>query len=149
MKKYIAILIAVFVIVGSISVFSALAETFDAGDANMDGKVNIRDATYIQRYVASMIEFSEKETELADVNADGKVNIKDATMVQKYIAGLITRFPAADAPVDTKPTEPGEVKPTTPEGEKTTEPVATTPTKPSETTPSVDEDGYNNQIVRP
>ena len=208
MKKYISILIAVLMLAGCMTVLPALAEGFRIGDANGDGKVNIKDATHIQRYVASIIIFSDEELRFADVNADGKVNIKDATMIQKFIANLIEGFPSdneqedattasTDAvtesvgnstvstapdepttvtsaatestdpeetkpadpevtkptepaePEETKPTEPEETKPAEPEETKPTEPEVTKPTEPVVTKPSVDEDGFNNQIVRP
>ena len=58
------------------------------GDANADGKVNIRDATYIQKYVANLISFSSLETLRAETNFDGKINIRDTTFIQKLLAGL-------------------------------------------------------------
>lgn len=59
------------------------------GDVNTDSKVNIRDATSIQKYAAAIITLTEVQLEAADVNADSKVNIKDATAIQKWIAGLL------------------------------------------------------------
>lgn len=59
------------------------------GDANLDGKVNIRDATYIQKHVASIVTMSEIEALRAETNFDGKLNVRDATYVQKLLAGLI------------------------------------------------------------
>ena len=59
------------------------------GDANLDGKVNIRDATYIQKYVAAMVEMSSLELLRAEVNFDGKINIRDATYIQKLLAGMV------------------------------------------------------------
>lgn len=62
---------------------------FEIGDANKDGKLNIRDATIIQKHLAKMVALDEKAVALADFDLNGKVNIKDATMIQKKIAGLI------------------------------------------------------------
>ncbi|MBR3988493.1 MAG: alpha-amylase [Clostridia bacterium] len=62
---------------------------FELGDVNMDGKLNIKDATAIQKNTAKMLEFDDIQTLLADFNEDGKVNVKDATQIQKVIAGLI------------------------------------------------------------
>ena len=62
------------------------------GDANLDGKVNIKDVTLIQKYVANILEFDEVQILLSDTNKDTKVNIKDATAIQKFIAGLIKEF---------------------------------------------------------
>ena len=43
----------------------------------------VTDATEVQKYCASDIEFSELEKSLADVNGDGTVNVIDATEIQK------------------------------------------------------------------
>ncbi|MBR3988371.1 MAG: metallophosphoesterase [Clostridia bacterium] len=63
------------------------------GDVNGDGKVNIKDATQIQKFAAKLIELTDAEFMRADVNADTKVNIKDATAIQKYAAKLETGLP--------------------------------------------------------
>ncbi len=62
---------------------------FELGDVNMDTKVNIKDATAIQKYSAKMAEFDEIAMILADFDGDGKINVKDATAIQKKVAGLI------------------------------------------------------------
>lgn len=63
------------------------------GDVNRDGKINIFDATAIQRFSALYIDyFSDSQLELADTNFDGKVNIMDATEIMRYVAGYITKF---------------------------------------------------------
>lgn len=62
------------------------------GDVNGDGKVNIKDATQIQKFAAMIVEFTDAEKLRADVNADGKVNIKDATAIQKFVAKIETGF---------------------------------------------------------
>lgn len=59
-----------------------------AGDVNEDSKVNVRDATAIQKHLANIVTLSSVGVALADANGDGKLNIKDATEVQKFIAGL-------------------------------------------------------------
>lgn len=59
------------------------------GDVNMDGKLNIKDATSIQKYAAKMVEFDEVQQVLADYNSDQKINVKDATQIQKKLANLI------------------------------------------------------------
>ena len=61
---------------------------FETGDANMDNKLNIRDATLIQKHLAKITTMSEAALELADFNKDSKVNVKDATSIQKFIAGI-------------------------------------------------------------
>ena len=59
------------------------------GDANLDGKVNIRDATFIQKYSASLVQMSDLELLRAEVNFDGKINVRDATYIQKLLAGMV------------------------------------------------------------
>ncbi len=61
------------------------------GDANCDNKVNIKDATQIQRFIALIIDESSKEFSYknADVNTDGKITIRDATIIQKFVAKII------------------------------------------------------------
>ena len=61
---------------------------YELGDVNMDGKLNIKDATAIQKNTAKMLELDDIQTLLADFNEDGKVNVKDATQIQKAIVGL-------------------------------------------------------------
>lgn len=60
------------------------------GDANGDGKVNIKDATQIQKFVAGLVNEKAKDFvfKCADADANGKVNVRDATIVQKMVAGL-------------------------------------------------------------
>ncbi len=62
---------------------------FAIGDANLDGTINIKDATAIQKFIASLEEFTPEQMRLADFNEDTAVNIKDATTIQKKIAGLL------------------------------------------------------------
>ena len=60
------------------------------GDVNGDGKVNIKDATQIQKFAAKLVELTDAEFIRADVNADTKINIKDATAIQKFVAKIET-----------------------------------------------------------
>ena len=62
------------------------------GDLNGDNKVDITDATVVQKSVAELIELDEKQKKAADTNKDGKVDITDATLIQKFVAELITSF---------------------------------------------------------
>ncbi|MDO4418939.1 MAG: starch-binding protein, partial [Ruminococcus sp.] len=66
------------------------------GDADLDGKINIKDATTVQKYAAKLLELDETAFVQADVNGDTKVNVKDATAIQKYVAKLITVFPVEE-----------------------------------------------------
>ena len=60
------------------------------GDVNLDGKVNIKDATTLQKHLAKMITLEAENLSVSDTNRDGKISISDATTIQKKIAGLIS-----------------------------------------------------------
>ena len=59
------------------------------GDADQNGKVNVTDATLIQKYVADKETISENGLLAADVNNDTKVNVKDGTAIQKFVAHMV------------------------------------------------------------
>jgi hypothetical protein len=63
--------------------------TVEIGDVNKDGRVNIKDATMIQKYIARLIDFDATQNIVADTNDDGVINVMDATEIQKYIAHII------------------------------------------------------------
>ncbi len=58
------------------------------GDCDGDGKVNIKDATTIQKKLVDL-EVPSFNYDLANVNGDKTVDIKDVTAIQKWIAGLL------------------------------------------------------------
>lgn len=58
------------------------------GDVNEDDKINVKDATYLQKSLAKMIYLTESAKLLADADNNGKLNVRDATTIQKYIAGF-------------------------------------------------------------
>ncbi len=68
--------------------------TYLVGDANMDGKINVKDATQIQKAVAGLVTLNVMQTIAADSDVNGKLNVKDATAIQKFVAGI-----SVDAPV--------------------------------------------------
>lgn len=59
------------------------------GDANADEKINVSDATAIQKSIVGISDESFDST-AADVDENDVVNIKDATEIQKYIVGTST-----------------------------------------------------------
>ena len=65
-----------------------IPDTLLLGDANLDGEVDIADATAIQRYDTKMIELSDIALKLADVDGDGEVTIIDATFIQRFLVNL-------------------------------------------------------------
>lgn len=65
------------------------------GDADSNGKVNIFDASYIQKSLAGVYGYPNYQKIpadstlflVADADGNGKINIFDASLIQKYIAG--------------------------------------------------------------
>lgn len=69
--------------------FISLGTINKLGDSNSNNKVDISDATNIQRYLAEYeVNFSENEKIAADTNGDGQITISDVTEIQRYIADL-------------------------------------------------------------
>ena len=66
------------------------------GDANLDGQVDITDATVMQLYAAEMTGLSAPAQRLADVNGDGIVTVTDVTQLQNYLAGLTVPYPIGE-----------------------------------------------------
>ncbi len=60
------------------------------GDANLDGVVNISDATAIQRHLAELESLKENGIVLANCDGNPGFNIADATMIQMALAGYFT-----------------------------------------------------------
>lgn len=59
------------------------------GDANLDGQVNIVDATLIQKHSIGLIELTDVPLLNADYDQNGVINVTDATAIQKAIAGIV------------------------------------------------------------
>lgn len=60
------------------------------GDATLNGKVNVDDATAIIKHSAKIKLLEGDALEAADANGNGKVNVDDATCVIKFAAKLTT-----------------------------------------------------------
>lgn len=59
------------------------------GDADLNGEVNIKDATLIQKYIANSADLTGQALKNADADLNGEVNVRDATTVQKFAAGSV------------------------------------------------------------
>ena len=59
------------------------------GDADLDNRISVRDATLIQKSAALVVELDRLQTFLANCDGESGVNIKDATAIQKYAAGFL------------------------------------------------------------
>lgn len=62
------------------------------GDVDMNGQINVADATEIQRYVAKLTSLTNDQLYAADVDKDSTVSVKDATLIQKYVVRIIESF---------------------------------------------------------
>ena len=61
-------------------------DDYELGDVNMDGKINISDASLIQKFLVKLVAASDEFDEsLADYNQDGRISIIDATYIQVYL----------------------------------------------------------------
>ena len=63
------------------------------GDVNLDGKVDILDAVYLNRYLATLIQFSDVQIANADCYQDGVLNDQDTTALMQFIILLIDDLP--------------------------------------------------------
>ena len=59
------------------------------GDVNLDGEVNIADATLIQKYLVGTCELNEIQLSNALTGDSTEVSISDATRIMQYTAGII------------------------------------------------------------
>ncbi|WP_407384848.1 dockerin type I repeat-containing protein [Ruminococcus sp.] len=83
MKKIISILLSVL-LVAALAIVSAGAASYLLGDADLNGTVDVVDATLIQRYEANMITLSDIALKAADVDRDGEATVIDAAWIQRY-----------------------------------------------------------------
>lgn len=58
-------------------------------DVNMDGVINVVDATLVQKYIVGFEEFDDYTLKIADTNGDGTISVVDATNIQKKIVNLL------------------------------------------------------------
>lgn len=77
-----------------LAVYGLPADTGDdlLGDVNLNGEIDILDATLIQRHLAALDILTERQQKAADTNHSGEVDILDATMIQRYLAALMNEF---------------------------------------------------------
>ncbi len=68
-------------------------EIYLYGDADLNGEVNINDASIVQKHIAELITLKGKAFTQANVTGDTEVNIRDATAIQMKVADIIDKFP--------------------------------------------------------
>ncbi len=66
--------------------------TVKLGDVDLDGRVNVNDASELQLAVAKIKTLTEQQTKNADVDHDGRLTVNDVSLIQMYAARLITEF---------------------------------------------------------
>ena len=69
------------------------------GDADGDGKIDGRDVTRLQQYIAGLLTAEEMNAfskQSADLNGDGFIDGRDVTQLLQYIANLIDHFEVED-----------------------------------------------------
>ena len=81
-------------------------KTYLLGDADQNEKINVKDATVIQKHAAKLLMLIGDATICADVNADTKINVKDATAIQKFAAKLPVDFPIGELVTGNTEAEP-------------------------------------------
>lgn len=62
------------------------------GDVNLDGTIDVFDASAIQKYAVDKITLTDEQLYVADVNDDKEVNVLDSIDIQKYTVDKITDF---------------------------------------------------------
>ena len=63
------------------------------GDVNLDGKVDILDAVFLNKYLATMVQFSDVQAANADCCQDDVLNEKDANALLQFVILLIDDLP--------------------------------------------------------
>lgn len=74
------------------------------GDVNSDGKLDIKDATYIQKSLVDLEVLNDHQNALADMDGDGRITISDVTSIMRAIVGL-TDMPT----IPTQPTRDPDI----------------------------------------
>jgi len=99
MKKlrFLGLVLAVLMLLSALP-FEAYAESSETqripgiilkqGDVNGDQRINIKDVTFIQKFLAKVIELTDRELIRANVDKSGRLDVKDATHLQKWLAKL-------------------------------------------------------------
>lgn len=100
MKKIINIIISVSIVlimaVSQALVASAVVAPLYMGDTDLNGGVNVIDATMIQKHLVNLENLSKRQLYASDVNADESIDITDATLILKRLVGIIDSFDRKD-----------------------------------------------------
>lgn len=97
MKKHILALFLAVVL--CLTPFAVSAGDLLYGDANEDGKINLKDVLTERKYLSG--ESIKLSKTLGDCNGDGTVNMKDVLILRQYLVGILKKIDGK-APVYTK-----------------------------------------------
>ena len=64
--------------------FDLISDPVAVGDVNQDGVVDIKDVTYLQKYLAKFENF-ECDLRVCDTTLDKKLNVRDVTQLQRNL----------------------------------------------------------------
>ncbi len=67
-----------------------LEDIYMIGDVNLDGAIDVKDVTALQKHVAMLKTLSNAKLEKADADYNGTVDVNDATHLQRIISGVYT-----------------------------------------------------------
>lgn len=62
------------------------------GDVDGNGKIELKDVTLLQNYMAGAALLNDKQKDAADVNSNGSITLQDVLMIQQYLAQKIDCF---------------------------------------------------------
>ena len=65
--------------------FVGTGSQYQLGDVNLDGIVNVTDATDILKYNVELIKFTDEQKALADFDGNGIINVSDVSELQRAI----------------------------------------------------------------
>lgn len=90
MKKIMCLILVLVLLMGVyvVNVSAKSAPRATIGDVDVNGKIEIIDATILMRYLVELEEFTVEQKYLADADEDGKLSIMDATNIQRYHAKI-------------------------------------------------------------
>ena len=74
---------------GTFVIKAVSSDTALTGDVDLDDIISVMDFTYIQRYIANLTTFTDRQMYLADSDGDGILSVFDVTHIQMKLAGLL------------------------------------------------------------
>lgn len=86
-KNLSVVLSAILAVSGFSAMHTNAASDYSLGDVNMDGRIGLRDVTYMIGYLNGEYAFPQKNLSLADVNSDGIVDMADVNCLSRVLSG--------------------------------------------------------------